>query len=59
MEFLKYGIAKLHQILPWMTSIRSTGRPTDLNVSSNTAITKRMVRILFRTLSFSKDFIRS
>ena len=47
------------QTLPWMTRISSTGSPADLKVKTKTRITKTMVRMLIKRLSFSKEDERS
>ena len=47
------------QILPWIITISSTGRPADRNVNTSTMITNRADRTLIKMLSPSKEAERS
>ena len=58
-EWVRAGMAKLIQMLPWITRISSRGIPTDLKVKSRTVRTMRMETMLTTTLSRVKEFLNS
>ena len=56
---VRVGIEKLIQMLPCITMISSTGRPTDRKVNSSTRMTKNADKRLMSRLSLTKDAARS
>ena len=57
--FVKYEIEKLSHMLPWMTTISSSERPTERNTSIMTSTTNSADSALTITLSVENDSFRS